>query len=45
MDDGRKISWHATIDGEELVENHEPLAGLWRRFSAWFLKIMPEQQL
>lgn len=45
MDEERQISWHATIDGLEVVETHEPLAGVWRRFSAWFLKIMPEQQL
>jgi len=45
MDDSRKISWHATIGGKEVVETHEPLTGAWRRFSAWFLKIVPEQQL
>ena len=45
MDDRRRISWHATIDGREVVETHEPLTSPWRRFSAWFLKIVPEQQL
>jgi len=45
LDDKGKMSWHATIDGRDVVETSEPLAGLWRRFSAWFLKIVPEQQL
>jgi putative cardiolipin synthase len=45
MDDERRISWHAMINDREVVETHEPLTSLWRRFSAWFLKIVPEQQL
>ena len=40
-----KIRWHATIDGEEVVETREPLTSGWRRFSAWFQKILPESQL
>ena len=45
LNDEGEIRWHATIDGREVVETHEPLAGFWRRVSAWFLKIVPEQQL
>jgi putative cardiolipin synthase len=45
LDDNRKISWHANIDGREVVETREPLTSGWRRFTAWFLKIAPEQQL
>lgn len=45
MDTGRRISWHATIDGRKVVETCEPQTGFWRRFSAWFQKIVPEQQL
>ena len=45
LDDNNRISWHATIDGREVVETQEPLTTGWRRFTAWFLKIMPEQQL
>lgn len=45
LDDRNRISWHANIDGEEVVETSEPLASKWRRFQAWFLKIAPEKQL
>jgi putative cardiolipin synthase len=45
LDDNNKISWHATIDGEDVVETKEPQTTAWRRFSAWFLKIAPEKQL
>ena len=45
LDDNRKISWHANINGREVVETREPLTTGWRRFTAWFLKIAPEQQL
>jgi len=40
-----RLRWHATIDGEEVVETKEPLAGWWRRFLSTVLKIMPESQL
>lgn len=45
LDDNNKISWHATIDGQEVVETKEPQTSAWRRFEAWFLKIAPEKQL
>jgi len=45
LDDKNKISWHATIDGQQVVEAREPLTSAWRRFQAWFLKIAPEKQL
>jgi putative cardiolipin synthase len=45
LDDKDKLSWHATIDGEEVVETKEPLTTGWRRFQAWFMKILPEGQL
>jgi putative cardiolipin synthase len=40
-----KIVWHATIDGEEVVETKEPQTTAGRRFNAWFQKIAPEKQL
>jgi len=43
-EDGR-LRWHAIIDGVAVVETSEPLAAWYTRFNAWFLKIMPEQQL
>jgi putative cardiolipin synthase len=45
LDENDKITWHATIDGEAVVETTEPQTSAWRRFSAWFLKIAPENQL
>ena len=45
LDDRGKITWHATIDGREVVETSEPQASIWRRLSAWVQKIAPEDQL
>jgi putative cardiolipin synthase len=45
LDDRGRITWHATIDGEQVVETSEPQASWWRRVSAWFQKIAPEDQL
>lgn len=45
MDEARNLSWHATIDGQEVVETHDPQTSGWDRFKAWFLKIAPEKQL
>ena len=43
--DRRPMEWHATIDGQPIVEYSEPLSSRWRRFKAWFLRIAPEGQL
>jgi len=45
MDEEGQLSWHATIDGKEVVETKEPQTSAWDRFKAWFLKIAPESQL
>jgi len=45
MDENRKLSWHATIDGKQVVETKEPQTTAWRRFMAWVMKIAPEGQL
>jgi putative cardiolipin synthase len=45
LGDDNKITWHATIDGEEVVETKDPQTSGWKRFEAWFLKIAPEKQL
>lgn len=45
LDENGKISWHAVIDGAEVVETKEPQTTRWRRFTAWFMKIAPEKQL
>ncbi|MGB5883255.1 MAG: phospholipase D family protein [Desulfobulbales bacterium] len=45
LGEDNKITWHATIDGQEVVETREPQTSMWKRFTAWFLKIAPESQL
>ena len=45
LDEKGKLTWHATVDGESVVEHKEPLTSGWRRFKAWFSKIVPESQL
>ena len=45
LDANGRITWHAVIDGEKVVETSEPNASLWRRLTAWVLKIVPEGQL
>jgi putative cardiolipin synthase len=45
LGDDNKITWHATIDGKQVIETKEPQTSGWRRFQAWFLKIAPEKQL
>ena len=45
LNDKGKLEWHGRINGEEVIETKEPLAGPWLRFKAWFMKIAPESQL
>ena len=45
LDEKNKITWHATIAGQEVVGTTDPQTSAWRRFTAWFLKIAPEKQL
>ena len=45
MDENGRLEWHGTIDGEAVIETKEPQTTGWRRFQAWFLKIVPDSQL
>ena len=45
LDENRRLRWHATIDGAEVIETSEPLASLMSRFRAFLLRIVPENQL
>lgn len=45
LDEKNNITWHAMIDGKQVVETKEPQTTAWQRFKAWFLKIAPERQL
>ena len=40
-----KLEWQGNIDGQDVIETSEPLASRWRRFKAWFFKIVPDRQL
>lgn len=40
-----KLEWHGHVDGQNVIETSEPQAGRWRRFKAWFFKIVPDRQL
>jgi putative cardiolipin synthase len=40
-----KLEWQGNIDGHDVIETSEPLASRWRRFKAWFFKIVPDRQL
>jgi len=40
-----KLEWHGHVDGQDVIETSEPLASRWRRFKAWFFKIVPDRQL
>jgi len=44
-DDRGRLTWSATVDGERVTETKEPLAGWWRRFQAFVLRLAPESQL
>ena len=45
LDDNGDLSWHAAVDGKDVVSTTEPQTSGWQRFKAWFLKIAPEDQL
>ncbi len=40
-----KLRWTTIIDGQEVVETNEPDTSEWLRFKAWFMRILPEEQL
>ena len=45
LDENNRIRWRATINGEAVELDSEPSVGLWRRFVAFLLKIVPNSQL
>ena len=42
LDENGKLTWHGTIDDQPVIETKEPQTSGWRRFQAWFLKIVPD---
>jgi putative cardiolipin synthase len=45
LTDDQQLRWHAKIDGKQVTETSEPLAGGWLKLKAFLLKIVPESQL
>jgi len=45
LDDSNNILWTTVEDGQEVVATKEPQTGAWKRFSAWFQRIVPKSQL
>lgn len=45
INDKGKLEWHSIIDGENVIETHEPQTSAWLRFKAWLMKIVPVKEL
>jgi putative cardiolipin synthase len=45
LDDSNDITWTIVEDGQNVVVTKEPQTGAWKRFSAWFQRIVPKSQL
>ncbi len=45
LDERGRLQWEGTINGEKAVMTSEPDSGRWRRFKAWFFRIVPDSQL
>ena len=45
LDENDRLAWEARLGDQLVVRTSDPDAGAWRRFMAWFSKILPEQQL
>ena len=45
LDERGRLQWESTSNGKKIIENSEPSSSRWRRFKAWFFKIVPDSQL
>ena len=45
LDGKGNLAWESIINGETVIEHCEPNSSYWRRWKAWFLKIVPDSQL
>ena len=39
-----RLVWITEVDGEEVRYYSEPEVGLWRRFSTWFMGLLPIEE-
>jgi putative cardiolipin synthase len=45
LDDRGRLQWEGTSNGVKVIESSEPSSSRWRRFKAWFFRIVPDSQL
>ncbi len=45
LDDRGRLQWEGTSNGVKVIKNSEPDSSRWRRFKAWFFRIVPDSQL
>jgi len=45
LNDRGKLQWEGTINGAKVIKTTEPSSSRWRRFKAWFFRIVPDSQL
>ena len=45
IDNNGKLEWHCQVGNEKVIEKREPSSTVGRRFRAWLLRIIPENQL
>jgi putative cardiolipin synthase len=45
LNDKNQLRWRGYDNGQETILTKEPQTSSWHRFSAWFLRIVPDSQL
>ena len=45
LNDRGKLQWEGTVNGAKVIKTTEPSSSRWRRFKAWFFRIVPDSQL
>ncbi len=45
LDERGRLQWEGTSNGVKVIEKSEPSSSRWRRFKAWFFRIVPDSQL
>jgi putative cardiolipin synthase len=45
LDERGRLRWEGTSSGVKVIKKSEPSSSRWRRFKAWFFRIVPDSQL